>query len=83
MKKINYSKQELDLVDRLLGLLKAERFARLVEKQPGQVTEPATRQQLGVLARLGIYPKWQATRYEAEEMICHYRQILGTVFRTP
>jgi len=83
MKKINYNKQEMDLVDRLLRLLEAERFARLPEKQHGQVTEPATREQLGLLAKLGIYPKWQATRCEAEEMICHYRQILGSVYRIP
>lgn len=83
MKKINYNKQETDFVDRLLRLLEAERFARLPEKQPVRVTEPATREQLGLLAKLGIYPKWQATRYEADEMICHYRLVLGSVNRIP
>jgi hypothetical protein len=83
MKKIKYDKQERDLADRLLQILKGERYSRLPVKQPGQVTDPATREQLGLLASLGIRPKWQATRYEADEMICHYKLILGSVNRIP
>jgi|GEM_PF-5360510 hypothetical protein len=80
MEKINYYEQERDLLDRLERFLEAERQPR-PERPTGRVTEPATREQLGLLAKLGIYPKWQATRYEADEMICHYKLILGSVNR--
>lgn len=83
MKKIDYHQQESDLLDRLQQMLERERNARRRERQPGRVTEPATAEQLGLLAKLGIYPKWQATRYEAEEMICDYKLILGSVNRIP
>lgn len=79
MKKINHDKQGWDLADRLLRILETERYSKL----PTRVTEPATREQLELLARLGIYPKWQATRHEADEMICNYRHILGSVNRIP
>jgi hypothetical protein len=89
MEKINYNKQEQDLVDRLEGLLgrlehflEAERRSRPV-RRTGRVTEPATRRQLELLANLGIYPKWHATRYEADEMIFNYRIILDSVNRIP
>jgi hypothetical protein len=80
MEKINYYEHERDLLDRLERFLEAERQPRPV-RSTGRVTEPATREQLGLLAKLGIYPKWQATRYEADEMICHYKLILGSVNR--
>ena len=82
MKKINYNKQEQDLVDRLLGLLEAESRSRPA-RQTGRVTEPASRKQLELLANFGIYPKWQATRYEAEEMIVNYRLIINSAVRRP
>ena len=63
MEKINYRKQELDLVDRLLRIIEAGSVALR------QVREPATNEQLWYLSRLGIYPKWTATRQEASEMI--------------
>ena len=82
MEKINYHEHERDLLDRLERFLEARRPARPA-RPTGRVTEPASKQQLETLANLGIYPKWQATRYEAEEMICHYRLILGSVHRKP
>ncbi|MEN6384770.1 MAG: hypothetical protein ABFD79_06195 [Phycisphaerales bacterium] len=75
MKKIKYNKQEMNLVDRLdrlIGLLEAER------RSVTEVTDRASEDQLELLAKLGIRPKWQATRQEAYEMICHYRLILKT-----
>ena len=83
MEKINYYKQEQDLVNRLLRFLEAERNPRSPAKQAGRVTEHASKRQLELLAKLGIYPKWHATRYEAQEMICHYRLIQGSVNRIP
>jgi hypothetical protein len=83
MEKINYNKQEQNLVDRLLLLVDARLNSHVPARHTGRVTEPATREQLGLLAKLGIYPKWQATRYEADEMICHYRLVLGSVNRIP
>lgn len=83
MEKINYYKQEQDLADRLLRLLDTRRNSHSPAKQAGRVTEPASKRQLELLAKLGIYPKWQATRYEAHEMICNYRTILGSVNRIP
>ena len=82
MEKINYHKHEQDLLDRLERFLEAERQPRPA-RPAGRVTEPATRDQLGLLAKLGIYPKWHATRFEADEMICHYKLILGSVNRKP
>jgi hypothetical protein len=82
MKKINYNKQERDLVDRLLGLLEPKILSRPA-RQTGRVTEPASRKQLEILANLGIYPKWQATRYEAEEMIVNYKLIVSSAKRRP
>lgn len=82
MEKINYHEQERELLDRLERFLEARRPSRPA-RPTGRVTEPATRKQLEILANLGIYPKWQATRYEAEEMIVHYKLILGSVNRRP
>ena len=83
MEKINYYKQEQDLTDRLLRLLDKRGNYSRPKKQAGLVTEPASSKQLELLAKLGIYPKWQATRYEADEMICNYRTILRSVNRIP
>ena len=83
MEKINYRKQELDLVDRLLQIVESGANSNRQVKQVGRVTEPATAKQLGLLAKLGIYPKWEATRKEAEEMIIHYKLILATVKPRP
>lgn len=82
MEKINYHEHERELLDRLERFLEARRPTRLA-RSSGRVTEPATKQQLELLADLGIYPKWQATRYEAEEMICNYKLILSSVNRKP
>ena len=82
MEKINYYKQERDLADRLVHFLEAERRPRR-ERRTGRVTEPATNEQLELLAKFGIYPKWLATRQEANEMICNYRIILNSVNRVP
>ena len=79
MEKINYRKLELDLIDRLLKRLEARDYPSMWAKRFGKVVEPATKSQLGLLAQLGIRPKWQATRQEADEMICHYKLILNTV----
>jgi len=82
MEKINYHKHERDLLDRLERFLEAERQPRPA-RQTGRVTEPASKKQLELLANFGIYPKWQATRFEADEMICNYKLILGSVNRKP
>lgn len=83
MEKINYRKQELDLVDRLLRIVESRASSDGQAKRAVRVTEPATAKQLGLLARLGIYPKWQATRQEASEMISNYKLILATVNHRP
>ena len=74
MGKINYRKQSLDLVDRLLSIVESAEDCQTV----GRVTEPATERQLRLLQELGIRPLWIATRYEAEEMISHYKVILNS-----
>ena len=79
MEKINYRKQELDLVDRMLQIVESSRLVSNV----GRVTDPATEQQLGLLRRLGIRPKWEATRIEAEELIVHYKLVLSSARRRP
>jgi hypothetical protein len=73
MEKINYHKQEKKSADRPLRLSESG--------QASIITEPATKEQLRHLGRLGIYPKWQATRYEAQEMIDYHQLILNTVDR--
>ena len=83
MEKINYRKQELDLVDRLLRIVEPRASYSRQAKRAGRVTEPATAKQLWLLVKLGIYPKWEATRQEAEEMIIHYKLILATVNPRP
>ncbi len=83
MEKINYRKQELDLVDRLLRIVEPRASHSRQAKQAGRVTEPATAKQLWLLAKHGICPKWEATRKEAEEMIIHYKLILATVNPRP
>ncbi len=70
MEKIIYHKQEKKSADRPLRLSKS-----------GIVTEPATKEQLRLLGSLGIYPKWLATRYEAQEMIDYHQLILNSVNR--
>ena len=82
MEKINDYEHERELLDRLERFLEAERRPRPA-RPTGRVTEPATKKQLETLANLGIYPKWQATRFEAGEMICHYKIILRSVNRIP
>ena len=83
MEKINYRKQELDLVDRLLRIVESRASSDGQAKQAGRVTEPATAKQLGLLAKLGIVPNWEATKQEASEMISHYELILATVNPRP
>lgn len=83
MKKINYRKQESDLVDRLLQIVKSSRDSSRQTIVAGKVTDPATEQQLGLLKRFGIRPKWEATRMEAEEMIVHYKLVLSSAKRRP
>ena len=82
MDKINDYEHERELLDRLERFLEARRPSRPA-RPTGRVTEPATKKQLETLANLGIYPKWHATRYEAEEMICNYKLILRSVNRIP
>ncbi len=82
MEKINYYEHEQELLDRLERFLEAKRRPRPA-RPTRRVTEPASKKQLERLANLGIYPKWHATRCEAEEMICHYKLILGSVNRRP
>ena len=74
MKKIDYRNQALDLVDRLLSIVESGGSCQAA----GRVTEPATEGQLRLLNRLGIRPRWIATRQEAEEMIIHYKAILNS-----
>lgn len=72
MEKRNYHTQQQDLIDRLDRFLEAE-----LEKKAKRDDEPATPEQLTLLAKLGIRPKWRASIAEADEMICHYRAVLG------
>ena len=78
MEKINYHKQELDLADRLVSFLESSSNSR---QHVGRVTEPATDRQLRLLSGLGIRPLWIVTQKEAEEMLVHYKAILGSVRR--
>jgi hypothetical protein len=73
MEKIKYHKQEKKSADRPLRLSESG--------QASIITEPATKEQLMLLSRLGIYPKWLATRYEAQEMIDYHQLILNSVDR--
>ncbi|MFA6186361.1 MAG: hypothetical protein WC770_03995 [Phycisphaerae bacterium] len=73
MEKIKYHKQEKKSADRPLRLSESG--------QASIITEPATKEQLMLLSSLGIYPKWQATRYEAQEMIDYHQLILNSVDR--
>jgi len=82
MGKINYRKQELDLVDRLLRIVEPRASYSRQAKQAGRVTEPATAKQLGLLAKHGICPKWEATRKEAEVFSVNYNFPSMTVFST-
>ena len=79
MEKINYRKQELDLVDRLLRIIESGSTSRPTSRHNGRVTQPATPQQLRLLSEHGIRPLWVATEQEAEEMIVHYKAILRSV----
>lgn len=83
MEKINYCKQELDLIDRLLRIVESRASSDGQAKRAVSVTEPATGKQLGLLAKLGIVPNWEATKQEASEMISHYELILATVNPRP
>ena len=78
MEKINHRNNERDLIDRLLKLLEARYDSSMRAKRLDKIVEPATYKQLGLLAKLGIRLQWQATREEADEMICHYQLILNT-----
>jgi len=79
MEKINLYEQEQDFINRPLHDVESGDNSRLQSRQTGRVTEPATEGQLRLLNRLGIYPKWQATRYEAQEMIDYHQLILNSV----
>jgi hypothetical protein len=81
MKKIKYPNQEKRSADRILRLTKSDSNSHSQQSRTGSVTEPATKDQLRLLSRLGIYPKWQATRYEAQEMIDYHQLILNSVDR--
>ena len=79
MEKINYRKQELDLVDRLLRIIESGCTSRPTSRHNDRVTQPATHKQLRLLSEHGIRPLWVATEQEAEEMIVHYKAILRSV----
>jgi hypothetical protein len=81
MEKINIYEQEPDFIERPLRDIESGSNSRLQSRPAGKVTEPATKGQLMLLNRLGIYPKWQATRYEAQEMIDYHQLILNSVDR--
>jgi len=78
MEKINYRKQELDLVDRLLRIIESDATSSVSSRCSGRITDPATERQLRLLGRLGIRPLWEATRLEAEELIVHYQAVLSS-----
>ena len=73
MEKIRYHKQEKKSAYRPLRLSESD--------QAIIITDPATEEQLMLLSSLGIRPKWQATRNEAQEMIDYHQLILNTVNR--
>ena len=79
MEKINYRKQELDLVDRLLRIIESGGTSRPTSWHNERVTQPATPKQLRLLSEHGIRPLWVATELEADEMILHYKAILRSV----
>lgn len=81
MEKINYYRQELDLMDRLLRFVEHRQHLGLPSGLVSRIVQPATGKQLGLLKKLGIHPKWKVTKQEAHEMICHYRLILNSVNR--
>ena len=76
MEKINYRKQELDLVDRLLRIIESGAASRPASLHTERVTQLATDRQLRILSEHGIRPLWNATEQEAAEMIMHYKAIL-------
>lgn len=81
MEKINIYEQEPDFIEMPLHDIESGSNSRVQSDRAGRVTEPATKVQLRHLGRLGIYPKWQATRYEAQEMIDYHQLILNSVDR--
>lgn len=81
MEKITIYEQEPDFIEIPLQDDESGDKFRVRSGQMGKVTEPATKVQLRHLGRLGIYPKWQATRYEAQEMIDYHQLILNSVNR--
>jgi hypothetical protein len=83
MEKINYRKQELDLVDRLLRIIESGAASRPASRHTERVTQYATREQLRILSEQGIRPLWNATEQEAEELIGNYKAILKSFNRIP
>jgi len=81
MEKITIYEQEPDFIEIPLQDDESGDNFRVRSGQREKVTEPATKVQLRHLGRLGIYPKWQATRYEAQEMIDYHQLILNSVNR--
>jgi hypothetical protein len=74
MEKINYRKQELDLVDRLLKIIESGSNPR---QHVARVADSATGKQLEQLSRHGIRPLLKATKQDAEELIANYKAILA------
>jgi hypothetical protein len=81
MEKITIYEQEPDFIERPLRDIESGDNSHVRSAKAGEVTEPATKAQLRLLGGLGIYPKWQATRYEAQEMIDYHQLILNSVDR--
>ena len=79
MEKINYRKQKLDMV-RLLRIIASGSEAGALSRRSSRVAESALAGRLELLSRLGIRPKWEAARYEVEEMIGQYELILNSVW---
>jgi len=69
MEKINYRKQELDWVDRLLRIIESGSEAAVSSKWSSNGAEQALASRPELLSGLGIRPKWKATRSEVEEMV--------------
>jgi hypothetical protein len=77
MEKINYRKQELDLVDRLLRIIESGATSKASFEHTERESDQATDEQLRLLNRLGIRPLWKATKQDAEELIANYKAILA------
>jgi hypothetical protein len=77
MEKINYRKQELDLVDRLLRIIESGATSKAPFEHKERASDQATDEQLRLLNRLGLRPLWKATKQDAEELIANYKAILA------